>query len=292
MTVDSSGDNYCNYLVDAPVTSTVSGLITVWIEVKQADNTYANPFGLQGGADDKHIAAHFTYAATVSDGGTPPDFWEPPTGHDPRFLFIHHSCGSGFLFDGGMWTMLENAGFEVHDRTYGDGWVGDNTDPADWPVTFTEYYDDMINWELEPGQYYDIVAFKSCYPACQITSDGMLEDYYGYYATVQSVTVQHPETLFVPWSPPPLNPAVTNPENAARARTFANWLKSPYDDDEFYMRSFDCFNVLAGDNPLSGDYNMLREDYQPGGSNSHPNHDGNVAVAEAFTAWLTDLVWD
>jgi len=226
----------------------------------------------------------------IDESGTP-DFWEPPTDHDPRFLFIHHSCGSGFLSTGGMWTMLEAAGFEVHDRTYGDGWVGDNTNPNHWPTTFTTYYDDMITWEMDPGEYYDIVAFKSCYPACNISSDDKLNDYYGYYATVKSVTELHPETLFIPWSPPPLNPASTNADSAARARTFASWLVSPYCDDEFNMRSFDCFDVLAGSNPANPDFNMLRSDYQDG-TNSHPNDAGDTAVATAFTAWLSDLVWD
>ncbi len=291
MTVDSSGGNYCNYIVDIPVLGTESGPITVWIEIAQAEETYANPFGLVTGADEDNISSYFTYTANVSSQNPSNEFWEPPAGHDPRFLFIHHSCGSGFLFAGGMWDMLVAAGFEVHDRTYGDGWVGDNTDPNHWPITFTTYYDDMITWEMEPGEYYDIVAFKSCYPASQISSQAMLEDYYGYYATVKSVTEAHPETLFIPWSQPPLNPAATNADNAARARTFASWLVSPYCDGEFNMRSFDCFNVLAGDNPGDADFNMLKSEYQSG-TDSHPNTVGNIAVAEAFTAWLSDLVWD
>jgi hypothetical protein len=291
MTVDTSGENYCSYNIDIPVLAVASGPITVWFEITQVEETYANPFGLSSDVDDENIAAYFTYTANVSSQNPTNEFWEPPVGHDPRFLFIHHSCGSGFLFTGGMWDMLVTAGFEVHDRTYGDGWVGDNTDPNHWPTTFTTYYDDMINWEMDPGEYYDIVAFKSCYPACNISSADMLNDYYGYYATVKSVTEAHPETLFIPWSPPPLNPASTNAGNAARARTFANWLVSPYCDGEFNMRSFDCFDVLAGDDPVGDDFNMLATEYQAG-TDSHPNTPGDIAVAEAFTAWLSALVWD
>ncbi len=291
MTVLNDGDNYCTFNVDIPATPTASGSIDIWIELAHPNLTFANPAGVPTGADNEMLTAHFTYSTNVSDEAPDPEFWEPPTDHDPRFLFIHHSCGSGFLFTGGMWGMLEAAGFEVHNRTYGDGWVGDNTNPNHWPITFTQYYDDMINWELGPGEYYDIVAFKSCYPACNISSDAMLEAYYGYYATVKGVTQQHPETLFIPWSPPPLNPASTNPANAARARIFANWLVSPYCDNEFNMRSFDCFDVLAGDDPLSGDFNMLKYEYSDG-TNSHPNTPGDIAVATAFTAFLTDLVWD
>jgi len=291
MTVISQGDNHCTYNVNIPATPAAAGALDVWITVAHPGATYANPFGVATGADDKTLAAHFKYTANVSNQHPSGEFWQPPVGHAPRFLFIHHSTGEGFLFDGGMWDMLENAGFEVHDITYGDGWIGDNTDPEHFPITFTEYYDEMIHFELPAGQFYDIVAFKSCFPASNIYDDQMLNDYYGYYATVKSVTKKHPETLFIPFSTPPLVPADTEPANAARARIFANWLKGTYDDGEFNMRSYDVFNVLAGNNPASGDFNMLRYDYQGDPYDSHPNHTANTTVAADFTAWLSDLVW-
>jgi len=68
-------------------------------------------------------------------------------------------------------------------------------------------------------------------------------------------------------------------------------LKGTYDDGEFNMRSYDLFNVLAGSNPASGDFNMLRYDYQGDPYDSHPNHTANAVVAADFTTWLSDLVW-
>ena len=291
MTAVATGDNYCTFNADIPAAPIEAGPLDVWITVAHPGATYANPFGVATGADDKTLAAHFRYTANVLNQTPGGEFWQPPVGHAPRFLFIHHSTGSGFLFDGGMWDMLEGAGFEVHDATYGDDWFGDNTDPVHFPTTFTDYYDEMIHFELPVGQFYDIVAFKSCFPASNITDDQQLEDYYGYYATVKSVTEQHPETLFIPFSTPPLVPADTEPANAARARVFANWLKGTYDEGEFNMRSYDVFNVLAGDNHASGDFNMLRYDYQGDPYDSHPNHAANAVVAADFTAWLSDLVW-
>lgn len=284
------GDNRATFHVDVSANPIAIGQMEIWITVERVGETYANPFGIVTGADSSPLAAHFKYMGNVISGGTPTD-WEPPTDHDPRFLFIHHSVGEGFLVDGGMWGMLEAAGFDVHDRTYGDGWVGENTDPENFPTTFTEYYNDMITWELDPGQYYDIVAFKSCYPASAIDSEDMLNDYYGYYNTIKTVTNAHPETLFVPFSTPPLVPGQTCPEDAARARTFANWLTGPYDETG-NMAAYDVFNVLAGSNPASGDYNCLRYDYQVAPDNSHPNTAGSTAVAVDFTAWLTSVVWD
>jgi len=292
MTAISYGDNYCTFEINAPVSPTVNGTVDGWITIAHPGVTYENDFGVPTGADDKTLASHWKFTANVSDTNPDPDpdFWEPPTDRDPRFLFIHHSCGSGFLFTGDMWTKLEDAGFEVHDRTYGDGWVGDNTNPNHWPITFTDYYEDMMTWEMDPGNEYDIVAFKSCYPACNISSDEMLEDYYGYYAIVKEVCQANPYALFVPWSPPPLNKATGYPDRADRARTFSTWLTTTYPEGEFNIAGFDCFDVLAGNNSLSDDFNYLKNEYSDG-TNSHPNTPGDIAVADAFTAWLVDVVW-
>jgi len=219
------------------------------------------------------------------------DFWKPPEGRKPRFLFVHHSTGEGFLFDGGMKDMLEKDGFEVHNRTYGDGWVGDNTNPADFPVTFTEHFDDLISWDLPEGEHYDIIAFKSCFPASNICSDEDLEAYKGYYETIKTVTRQHPEILFIPWSTPPLVPNGTEPECAARARDFATWLTGPYIEGESNLASFDVFSRLAGDDPSARDYNCLKYDYQADPNDSHPNHMANMGVANDFFVWLSQLVW-
>jgi hypothetical protein len=234
------------------------------------------------------------YYEDPGDDYEPPsgDFWEPPEGREPRFLFIHHSTGEGFLDDGGMRGMLDDAGFEVHNATYGDKWFGENTDPEHFPKTFTTYYDDMIGWDLPNGQYYDIVAFKSCFPASCIESNDMLQDYYGYYNTVKNAVRQHPETLFIPFSTPPLVPEYIEPVEAARARTFANWLEGEYSDGEYNIRSYNLFDVLAGDESGSGDFNRLRYEYQDDPYDSHPNSTANEAVAEDFTDWLTSLVWE
>ncbi len=218
-------------------------------------------------------------------------FWTTPDGREPRFLFVHHSTGSGFMFDGGMAGKLEDAGFEVHSRTYGDGWVGDNTNPDHFPITFTAHFDDLVTWDLESGEKYDVIAFKSCYPASNICSDEKLSEYKEYYATIKSVTSVHPEILFIAWSTPPLVPSATEPDCAERARIFANWLGGEYIEGESNLMSYNIFDVLAGNDSGSGDFNRLRFDYQKNSGDSHPNHDANVVVAEDFTEWLSGIVF-
>ncbi len=289
MTATSYGPNHCIFAVDIPASPTAAGPLDIWVSIEQTGETYANPFGVPTLAEDEPLVAHFYWLEIVP---LISEQWEPPTDHDPRFLFIHHSTGEGFLYDGGMWTKLEAEGFDVHNRTYGDGWVGDNTDPEHWPTTFTDYYDDMISWELEAGQYYDIVAFKSCFPASYIYDQAMLDEYKSYYNAVKTVTQLHPETLFIPYTTPPLVPNETEPAIAARAREFADWLTGAYDEGEFNLVAYDVFDVLAGDDPMSGDFNCLRYEYQDDPWDSHPNVAGSTAVGNDFSAWLSDLVWN
>jgi hypothetical protein len=290
MQTTGHGDNWASFHVNIPANPIAIGALEVWIAIQRTGETYANPFGIVTGADAAPLTSHFTYLANVVSSGIPTD-WEPPTDHPPRLLFIHHSIGEGFLYDGGMWDKLSVAGFEVHDCTYGDGWIGDNTDPVNWPVTFTDYYNEMITFELPAGQFYDIVAFKSCYPSSGIESDDMLTEYYGYYNAIKAITNAHPETLFIPFTTPPMVPSMTNPEAGARARIFAGWLTGAYDDPG-NLDAYDVFNILAGDNPANEDFNFLRNIYQSAPDNSHPNVIGSTAVADDFTAWLVSKVWD
>lgn len=225
-----------------------------------------------------------------SDNGSDPTGPGNPPGGGSTLMFIHHSVGEGFLFDGGMLDLLVAAGYDLHHRTYGDGWVGDNTDPENWPITFTTYYDDMTTWQLPAGTRYRIVAFKSCFPASQIDSEQKLADYQSYYETVKSVTRQHPETMFIPFTIPPLVPAETDPESAARARRFAAWLAGPYSAGESNLVTYDLFTRLAGSDPASGDFNCLRYDYQADPYDSHPNSTANHLMAADFTAFVSSVL--
>lgn len=211
---------------------------------------------------------------------------EPP----PRrlsLLFIHHSCGANLLRDG-LRDLLTANNYEVHEAGYGDS-IGEHTDPGDFVTTFCKQYDEVKGWDLPPGREHDIIMFKSCYPACDIESDGMLQQYKDWYLTILEVFKGHPEKLFVPMSPPPLSPKWEGfrADRAARARAFADWLKSEYAADVPNVISFDFFGILA--DPRT---NGTREEYQraerPG--DSHPNQAGNRAAAEAFIPFINRAV--
>jgi hypothetical protein len=201
-----------------------------------------------------------------------------------NFVYLHHSCGSGFMEEGGMAEKLSALGLNVHDITYGDGWIGDNTDPDHFPTTFGQHMSEVLGWELTGGGRHDIVAFKSCFPACNITSDEMLNDYKGYYNSLKPFFAKEPKTLFVAWTSPPLVPGATTLDNAARYRKFALWLKMEWVKGQPNVAVFDCYGLLAGKD------NVLRSGYRRNESDSHPNAAANKVVAKAFAEWLPGAV--
>jgi hypothetical protein len=105
--------------------------------------------------------------------------------------------------------------------------------------------------------------FKSCFPSSAITSDQQLADYKQHYLSIRAFVDAHPEHVFIALSTPPLEPGSTNADEAARARQFANWLKSPeYTEGYPNLAVYDLFDALAESDPMHRDYNMLRERYQ------------------------------
>lgn len=225
--------------------------------------------------------------AIVDVGKDLSEFSADPPARKLSFVFIHHSCGSNLLRDG-LRELLTASNYEVHEAGYGDS-IGEHTDPGDFIKTFCEQYDEVKGWDLPEGTEHDVIMFKSCYPACNIESDEMLQQYKDWYAPILEVFKQHPEKLFIPMSPPPLSPKWEGfqADRAARARAFANWLKSEYGAGVTNVISFDLFGAIAGP-----ETNGTREEYQraerPG--DSHPNQVANRSAADSFIPFINRAV--
>ena len=164
-----------------------------------------------------------------------------------KIVFLHHSCGKNLL-DDGLRDKLKENNYQITSITYGDEWFGDHTDPPDFPITFDKYIDKILTWKLPENQRYNIVMFKSCYPASAIKSDELLQQYKEWYKSLVSVFKKHDNILFIPFSPPPLHPKATNKDEALRAHRFANWLKKEYSLYSNNIASFDFFNFLGDPN--------------------------------------------
>jgi hypothetical protein len=131
-----------------------------------------------------------------------------------------------------------------------------------------------------------VIAFKSCFPASIVKSDEILEQRKQWYLEMRDKMDQRLDKLFIVVTQPPLDSIETTPEEAARARAFANWLKS----DEYLQGhpnivTFDLFDQLAGNQPGAADFNTLRQEYRTG-IDSHPNQLGNETVGPILAEFI------
>ncbi|HIE39406.1 MAG TPA: hypothetical protein EYH30_09220 [Anaerolineales bacterium] len=222
-------------------------------------------------------------------------------------IFLHHSTGRNLIEQGGVRELFGAAGYDFWDHGYNDQGLtrpdgtpagysynvpNDNTDPDGLAHIFSQrLYPRPLN-TFSGLMQHEVIIFKSCFPVSNITADAQLEQYKAYYLQMRDVMDRHPDHLFIIMTPPPLNPAATDAEAAARARAFAEWLGS----DEFLeghpnVYTFDFFDLLAESDPVAPDHNMLREAYRDG-EDSHPNQRANETVGPLFVEFVIGAVED
>ncbi|NOY88703.1 MAG: hypothetical protein GXO93_04825 [FCB group bacterium] len=219
-----------------------------------------------------------------------------------RLVFIHHSVGQNWINDGGLKDSLMELGISVQSATYGYD-IGEKTDINDWLPKFENNLDKIFKFDnLAPHNQNDtleneIIMFKSCFPNSDIISEGgkngnpydttrTIANYEATFDSLKNIFSQHPRKLFIYVTAPPLVPLRTNPENAARARKFNNWMKTEflkkYQEetklDNFLV--FDLFDVLADKN------NVLKSEYRRNDRDSHPNAQASKAATKAFLKFL------
>ncbi|MFZ6028812.1 MAG: hypothetical protein ACOYYS_13940 [Chloroflexota bacterium] len=225
----------------------------------------------------------------------------PPAGNPEEIddiFFLHHSVGQNLIDQGDVRQRFTEAGYDFWDQGYNvdEGQRDpagkrlnhvyyvphDNTDPDGLEVVFSQPTFSLPLNTFSGLLQHDVIIVKSCFPNSQITSDEELEQYKAWYRSMRSAFDRHPDRLFIVVTQPPLNPAVTTPEAAVRARALANWLAS----EEFLaghdnLAAFDLFTLLAEDDPDSPEFNMLRAGYREG-SDSHPTQPANEAIGPLF----------
>lgn len=271
------------------------------------------------------------------------EFADEAPGESLRLLFIHHSVGGTLMADegdisgehapqciweahpngGGLRGMLTEAGYEVHEASYGSD-IGEATDLFDWLPKFRDEIDrilsvDVQDTPLPEGQQNQIVVFKSCFPNSQFVGEGENGNAEGPELTLANAQAtmnalreqlaEHPNVLFVYVTAPPMAPPMAIPlwkylaktvrgslipadeqrESHAIARRFNNWVRSPegwlqgYEHDNVVV--FDYFDELTD----GGQSNMLAYP-TGGGSDSHPSAEGNRRAARAFMPLINRAV--
>jgi len=225
-----------------------------------------------------------------------------------NLFFLHHSTGRYLLEEGNVrsdlmsYNRANGTAFVLWDHDYNYlglmapsgyyvghdyGIPNDNTDPDGlhylWTTANSARDSILANHE--------VIAFKSCYPACAIQGLAQLRSYFTWYLEMRDVFDQYPDKIFVVMSPPPLHRLSTNLAQADLARTFANWLGS----DTFLLGHtnvlfFDFFDLLAHPDDGSEQRNMLRYEYELSHYNgdSHPNLLANQTVGPLFCQFLIE----
>jgi hypothetical protein len=218
-------------------------------------------------------------------------------------IFLHHSVGRNLINQGGVRERLTEAGFRFWDHDYNwegltrpDGTPagysysipGDNTDPDGLARIFSQ---PAFPWPVNAFSgllQHEVIIVKSCFPNSNIQSDEQLQEIQGHYLKMRERMDRFPDHLFIIVTSPPLNPAETTPEAAARARALSRWLQS----DEFLaghpnLAVFDLFGLLAEDDPAAPDFNMLRAEYREG-TDSHPNRFANEVIGPVFADFIIE----
>jgi len=214
---------------------------------------------------------------------------------------------------GDWWTWFMDQTVQGNSQTRRDNIMGAVYTEYDKDIQFGNYTRTLS----DPGGENEIIMFKSCYPNSDIIADNATnpEDIYGdpagsntytetnvraLYDTILTYFKANPGRMFVVITAPPLSSAT----NAARARSFNNWLvydwlqDADWENKNVYV--WDWYNVLTGVNNhhrvedgvvvhtiASGSGNVAIDAYIDG--DDHPNAAGCQKSTTEFVPVLD--VW-
>ena len=239
-----------------------------------------------------------------------------------KLIFIHHSTGENWLMDGygNLGRTLGQNNYFVSDTNYGWGpdSIGDRTDIPNWTEWFASentpiYMSALFNESgqnsdytrtlPDPGGENQIVMFKSCFPNSEL--EGNPNDPPGTYEEMSVGGAKYvynqllgyfaarPDKLFIVITAPP----VSNPEYAANARAFNNWLVNDWLRENNYtldnVAVFDFYNILTDPNAHHR-VNNGQVEHIVGGDNTlyyssdddHPSAAGSQKATEEFIPML------
>jgi len=105
---------------------------------------------------------------------------------------------------------------------------------------------------------YDVIVWKHCFPVSSIAADTSSPDVTSSVKSEENYKLQYnclkvkmhefPNKRFIVWTGPSLVESATNPAEAERARDFANWVKTIWDEpgDNIYVWDFRDLETEGG----------------------------------------------
>ena len=224
-----------------------------------------------------------------------------------NITFLHHSTGRNLIEEGKVRQLLAEKCYSFWDHDYnfiglrrpdgsktntcynipndtietrGNG----NTDPDGLAILFKQPVNYPPDYAFSRLLQHEVIIFKSCFPNSAIKNEQMLEQYKKWFIEIRDVIDKYPEKIFIPFTLPALHPLKTNPEEAKRARVWANWLKSnDFLDGHPNIYVFDFFDYFADSST-----NMLKKNFQrdANSGDSHPNKLANQKIGPIFVKFV------
>jgi hypothetical protein len=235
-----------------------------------------------------------------------------------KILFLHHSTGE-HIWRGGIPEWFDSYN-EEHGTAYK---IEERIFPKQSPYGWNNYPFDYWNiWVKHAGTdphmeeptleilspEYDVIVFKHCFPVSDILPDQgtpsidsdekRMENYILQYEALKVKMHEFPDTRFIVWTPAPrvelkswrarlsalLKGGSAQKENAERARAFADWVVTVWDEPGDNIFVWDFFTLGT-----EGDI-FLKSEYSENPGDSHPNSSFSRSAAEKLCQRIVDVI--
>ncbi|NLU57133.1 MAG: hypothetical protein GXX12_06760 [Methanosarcina thermophila] len=221
-----------------------------------------------------------------------------------KVIYLHHSTG-GVIWEGGVQDTIEKYNAE-HGTDYSITPLEfPKASPYGWNNYPYDYWNIWVNhagpsaYMEEPTlemltQTYDVIVWKHCFPVSNIVADTgspdvtssvkSLENYKLQYNALKEKMHEFPNKRFIVWTGAALVESQTNPAEAERAREFANWVKTTWDEPGDNIYVWDFRELETG----GGLYLLPENAVSP--SDSHPNSKFAASVAPLIGQRIIDVI--
>jgi len=227
-----------------------------------------------------------------------------PMSSSAKVIYLHHSTG-GVIWDGGVQTTIEKYNAD-HGTSYSiTHQEFPKSSPYGWNNYPYDYWNIWVNhagtsaYKKEPTlemltKTYDVIVWKHCFPVSNIVADTgspditssvkSLENYKLQYNALKEKMHEFPNKRFIVWTGAALVESQTNPAEAERAREFANWVKTTWDEPGDNIYVWDFRELETG-----GGLYLLPENAKST-SDSHPNPKFAASVAPLIGQRIIDVI--
>lgn len=227
-----------------------------------------------------------------------------PMSKSAKVVFLHHSTG-GVIWNGGVANRISQ-----YNASHGTSYSVTATDfPKSSPYGWNNYpYDYWNIWVNHAGntaymseptlemlaQAYDVIVFKHCFPVSGIGADSgaasvsssakTLQNYKLQYNALKTKMHEFPDKRFIVWTGAALVQGATNADQATRAKQFADWVRTEWDEPGDNIFVWDFFNLETG-----GGIYLLPANAASSGD-SHPSSVFAAVAAPQFAQRIIDVI--